>query len=208
MALLKASHQRGRHPAKPLPTAPVARALLDQAFEKFCLIDNDANGHLRRWLANTFQPDAIRMALAILEDKKAKGNLISEYAHRYLVTVIVSMQIEVDLEREGVALLHYAETERSAWLSSLVAAKKRIEKSAKTDEELVLGFAEQALYGGIILEKAFWEKELTLALFGKPDLTRKVMTHIRRLYEAPELCRQRLLNRLVAGQAELLREVV
>ncbi|MEK6707022.1 MAG: hypothetical protein AABZ06_14685, partial [Bdellovibrionota bacterium] len=72
---LKATHQRGPHPATPLPSAPIARILLDEAFNQLGLLANDPQGSLRRWLSNTFEPSAIRRALAICEAKHAKGGL-------------------------------------------------------------------------------------------------------------------------------------
>ena len=163
----------------------------------------DLNGRLRRWLADTFEPSAIRRALAIYEAKRAKGGLRGKHAHRYLVKLIREMQVEADLEREERALLHYAETERRSWLAALIAAKQGIERECDTVEERLIAFAEQALYGGIFLEKAYWEKELTEAVAEVPSLIGQVTTHIRRLYEAPPLCRRRLLNRLVTANAGL-----
>lgn len=207
VANLKASHQRGRHPATPLPTAGIARALLDHAFENFALGAADAGGRLRAWLAATFEPDAIRRAVAIFAAKRAKGELRGKHAHRYLVKLISGAQVEIDLEREEHFLLRYAETERRSWLAALSAAKQEIMRDAETVEERIIAFAEHALYGGIFIEKAYWEKELTSALADAPDLHGKVTTHIRRLYEAPALCRRRLLNRLVTAHAGLERRM-
>ncbi len=70
-------------------------------------------------------------------------------------------------------------------------------------EERLISFAEHALYGGIFLEKAYWESALTASLAEAPALFDQVTTHIRRLYESPPLCRRRLLNRLVTAHAGL-----
>lgn len=207
VANLKASHQRGPHPATPLPTAPVARALLDEAFERLDLVAADPGGRLRRWLADTFEPGAIRRALAIYEAKRAKGSLRGKHAHRYLVKLVREMQVEADLEREERALLRYAETERRSWLADLVAANQEIQRDSSSVEERVIALAEHALYGGIFVEKAYWEQELTAAIAGAPALLGQVTTHIRRLYEAPPLCRRRLLNRLVTAHTGLERRI-
>ena len=111
------------------------------------------------------------------------------------------MQIEIDLEREEHTLLHYAETERRAWLAALAAAKQEIERDTETAVERIFNFAEHALFGGIFLEKVYWEKELTTALAATPELIGKVTAHICRIYEAPELCRRRLINRIIATQS-------
>jgi hypothetical protein len=207
VAALKAGHQKGPHPAAPLPTASVARALLDEAFERLAIMASDPGGRIRAWLADTFEPSAIRRALAIYEAKRAKGSLRGKHAHRYLVKLIREMQIEADLEREERFLLHYAETERRSWLAALVTAKEEIWRERETIEERILAIAEHALYGGIFLEKAYWESELMAALSEAPLLLDQVTTHIRRLYEVPPLCRRRLLNRLVTSQLGLERPV-
>jgi len=200
VAHLKASHQRGRHPAAPLPTATIARALLDAAFEQLSLMAADTNGRLRGWLAATFEPDAVRRALAIFAAKRAKGSLGGKNAYRYLVKLIREAQIEIDLEREEHLLLQYAEIERCSWLSELTLAKAAIESESLTKTEQVIAMADRALFGGIFLEKAYWERELSAALSETPALLSSVTTHIRRLYETPPLCRRRLLNRIVISQ--------
>ena len=205
VAKLKASHQRGRHPATPLPTAGIARALLDEVFESFALVAADTGGRLRTWLAATFEPDAIRRAAAIFAAKRAKGALRGKHAHRYLVKLISGVQVEIDLEREEHFLLRYAETERRSWLAALIAAKAEIERESATLDERILAFADHAIFGGIFLEKAYWERELSAALAETPTLLSTVTSHIRRLYEAPALCRRRLLNRIVISHAGLER---
>lgn len=203
VAKLKAEHQRGRHPAAPLPTVGVARALLDEAFEHLGLVPADTIGRLRAWLAATFEPDAIRRALAIFGARRAKGSLRGKDAHRYLVKLIREAQIEIDLEREEHLLLQYAEMERRSWLAELVAAKAAVERECSTKEERMIALADHALFGGIFLEKAFWENELSAAIVATPTLLDGVTTHIRRLYEAPPPCRRRLLNRLVTAHQGL-----
>jgi hypothetical protein len=199
VAALKASHQRGPHPAKPLPTTPIAQDLLNEAFERLSLVNIDPIGRLRRWLAETFEPTAIQRAIAIFEAKREKGSLSGKTAHRYLVKLIREMQVEIDLEREECALLHYAETERRSWLAALIAAKHEIDRCSTNVEQRLIAYADQALFGSIFIEKAYWEQELMVALAAAPLLLGKITTHIRRLYEATPLCRRRLLNRLVTA---------
>jgi hypothetical protein len=205
VANLKATHQRGRHPAAPLPTAPVALALLDEAYTSLGLMASDAKGQRRAWLAATYEPAAIRQAVAIFGAMRAKGRLRGKHADRYLIKLIREAQVDIDLEREGDLLLKSAETERRSWLAELIKAADALRAGAESFEEYVMELAEQALYGGIFLDKTFWEKKLTDALTEAPALFGAVITHTRRLYEASPDCRRQLMNRLVTWHARLIR---
>ncbi len=207
VASLKANHLRGRHRAAPLPTAPVALALLDEAYANLGLTADDAKGSRRPWLAATYEPAAIRQAVAIFGAMRAKGKLRGKYAERYLIKLIRESQVEIDLEREGDLLLKWAETERSSWLAELIKVADAMRADTESPEEFVMELAEQALYGGIFLEKAFWEKALIEALSEAPTLLGAVMTHTRRLYEASPDCRRQLMNRLVTWHAQLARPI-
>jgi hypothetical protein len=207
IASLKATHQRGRRPADPLPTKSVAYDILNTAFERFGLASHDESCRLRGWLAGAFEPEAIRRGLAIFEAKREQGRLRTKEAHRYLIKVIQSEQIEINLEREEHHLLAYAEIERTSWLTELQKERLRVRADAENDEGYLTDLANLALCGSIFIEKAFWEKSLNEALAAAPSGFQRVMTHVRRVYEVSESCRRRLMNHLITHRTELARMI-
>ncbi len=145
--------------------------------------------------------------LAIFEAKRDQGRLRTKEAHRYLIKVIQSEQIEINLEREEHHLLAYAEVERVSWLTELCKERQRVRKDAGNDESYFIDLANLALCGSIFIEKAFWEKCLDEALAAAPSSFQRVMTHIRRVYEVSESCRRRLMNHLITHRTELARMI-
>jgi hypothetical protein len=201
VAKLKATHPRGRRPADPLPTAGIVRTLLDDAFVRLTLVMDDTS-RLRAWLAATFEPEAVRRALALLETKRAKGGIQGPYAHRYLVKLIQSHQSEINIERAVQSMLHYAEIESAAWLTNLQIEHTRLLAESSPGDYLNR-LADKALCGNIVIENAFWEKALEEALASAPAQFTAVMVHIRRLYEVPEFRRLGLINRVMTHRAGL-----
>jgi hypothetical protein len=198
-----ASRHKERGPADPLPTQPIARRLLEHGFEKYGLAQMDENGSLRYWLSSRFQPEAIRAALAIFGTKKAAGGLNNEFQDRYLVKLITSCQEEIDLRIQEDLLLEFIMEERKSWLVELDRVRRQVMRDGHTEEELVLELAEHAVAGGIMIERAYWEKHLKDRLQHCSQLIPRVINHIRRIYEEPWNARFYLMNSLISFQHDL-----
>lgn len=189
-----------------LPTKPISRALLDEGFERLGIADRDPKGSLREWLAGRFTPEAIRQGLAIFGTEREKRRLRGDTAHRYLVKVIQNCQHESDLRRQEELLREYAEVERSAWLRVLEEEYEALSAAfacASTATDLAFRLAENAAFGGLILQRAFWEDKLKELLAKESDRIGAVRRHVRRLYETTWENRFRLISKLCAWEYQL-----
>ena len=189
-----------------LPTKPISRALLDEGFDRFGIADLDPKGRIREWLAGRFTPAAVREGLAIFGTERDKRRLRSKTAHRYLVKVIQNCQHEIDLRRQEELLREYAEVERSAWLqiyeveyATLVAECT----GASPELDLAYRLGENAVFGGLILQRAFWEKKLKELLRKQRDKFAAVCSHVRRLFETTWENRFSLISKLVAWEYQI-----
>ena len=205
IADLHADHTKKRK-SDPLPTKEVSLVVLDEAFERFGLADQDSKGEVRAWLAGSFTPESLRQGLAIFSTKREKGNLNNKYSLRYLVKVIVNRQHENDLRRQEELLREFAEVERRAWL--LVHEAEHAELAIECDGELpqkdlVFRLAENAATGCLNLQRAFWEEKLKEQLAKQRDRYAAVCKHIRRLFEITEENRFTLISKLVAWESGL-----
>ncbi len=204
---LRQGHNEKRPPTS-LPTAPVARRLLDEGFARFAIEHLDPKGTLRQWLSRRVSPEAIRQALAIFGTEREKGRIRNPTAHRYLVKVIQNCQDEVDLRRQEELLRTFAQEERQAWLESLQRQEEQLHAehpTASGPRELAFRFTEAALFGSLILERSFWENKLKAFLLAHQDLFRSVCNHIRRLWEGAWLDRFQLLDKVIAWQHQTAR---
>ena len=183
-----------------LPTMNVAKQILDQGFSDFRLDHLDPKGALRTWISSRYTPEAIRQALAIFATERGKGRLKSENSHRYLVKVIQNCQYECDLRVQEIQLLKYAETERQGLLGELEREHDLLVNQCKEDEELALRLSENAVFGGLILQRAFWEEKLKALLTKFRDRYEAVVKHIQRLFEADWNDRFQLISRLIAWE--------
>jgi hypothetical protein len=203
---LHAEHT-GKHPTSALPTQPVARRLLDQAFARFALESHDPEGKLRHWLSARFTPEAIRQGLAVFLAERDKGRLRNRTAHRYLVKLIHSSQEELDLRREEQLLLEFARTERETWLHIFEADFTRLETECHhhntLENDLAFRLSEHALFASLLLERAFWEDKLHSLLVHQHHRIGAVCRHVRRLYEVNVHDRFQLVSRLVSWQSKL-----
>jgi hypothetical protein len=189
-----------------LPTRQASRALLDEGFERFGINDLDPKGEIRQYLADHFTPEAIRQGLSIFGVERSKGRLQSNTAHRYLVKVIQNCQAEIDLRLQEELLREFAEIERSAWLNELESeyqslAGQCVGKSQEKD--LAFCLSEKAVFGGLILQRAFWEMKLQALLEKTQELYAPVCRHIRRLFEAKWENRFALISKLVNWEKQL-----
>ncbi len=189
-----------------LPTKAVSRALLDEGFKRLELAVLDATGSIRGWLAGRFTPEAIRQGLAIFGAEWEKGRLRSKTAHRYLVKVIMSRREELDLYRQEELLRDYAETERSIWLQGLEAEHATVVAECiggSPEKDLAFQLGERAVFGGLILQRAFWENKLKILMERQRERFAAVCSHVRRLSEATMENRFALISKLVAWEYQL-----
>ncbi len=189
-----------------LPTLPISRILLDEGFRRLGIEDLDPEGKTRQWLAARYTPEAIRQGLAIFGTERNKGRLRNQTAHRYLVKVIQNSQEEIDLRRQEESLREFAEIQRQGWLQELEAEYKILETEcdASTPEnDLAIRLSDNAVFGGLSLQRAFWENKLKLILESSRDKFYAVCRHVRRLFEATWANRFALIAKLVAWEYQL-----
>ncbi|MBW2612772.1 MAG: hypothetical protein JRD49_12960 [Deltaproteobacteria bacterium] len=189
-----------------LPTRPASRIILDEGFRHFGIEDLDPEGKTRQWLAARYTPEAIRQGLAIFGTERNKGRLRNKTAHRYLVKVIQNSQAEIDLRRQEESLREFAEIERQGWLQELEAEYKMLEmecNGSTPENDLAFRLSDSAVFGGLFLQRAFWENKLKLILERSRDKFSAVYSHVRRLFEATWENRFALIAKLVAWEYQL-----
>ena len=199
---LRADHN-GKRPPESLPTATVARVLLDAGFARFEIEHLDPKGNLRDWLSRRYTPQAIRQALAIFGTEREKGRLRNKTAQRYLVKIIKNCQDELDLRTQEDFIRFFAQKERPAWLKIIEQEYEQLEAEhadPSDARQLAFSMSESALFGSLILERAFWENKLKLLLLTQPHLSELVCNHIRRLWESAWLDRFQLIDKVIAWQ--------
>lgn len=199
------------HTQKPrvdqLSTRSISRLLLDEGFAQFVITELDPKGHIRAWLAGAYTPEAIRQGLAIFATEREKGRLLNKTAHRYLVKVIQNCQQELDLRRQEELLREYAQLERSSWLQELEAEHERLANEcviASQGKEFAFQLCERAVFGGLILQRAFWENKLKSFLANEKNRFAAVCRHVRRLFETSRENRFALISKLVAWEHQLV----
>jgi len=191
-----------------LPTHLASRALLDEGFTRFGITDLDPKGETREWLARRYTPEAIGQGLAIFGTERGKGRLRSKTAHRYLVKVILNCQHEIDLRRQEELLREYAMIERPVLLQELEAEYEILATEcdgASPARDLAFCLSDNAVFGGLILQRAFWEDKLKTLLENQRDRFSSVCRHVRRLFEATWENRFVLTSKLVAWEYQLAR---
>jgi hypothetical protein len=199
---LRAGHNEKRPPSS-LPTASVARTLLDTGFARFGIEHLDPHGKVRHWLSRRFTPQAIRQGLSIFGAEREKGRLQNKTAHRYLVKVIQSCQDELDLRTEEDLLRVFAHHERQAWLETLDREYEQLQaEHADSSEtrEMIFRVSESALFGSMLLERAFWENKLESLLLIHPQFIKAVCSHVRRHWEIDRTCRFQLIDKIIGWQ--------
>ena len=199
---LRAGHDR-KHRARGLPTEGVARTILDTGFTHFGIEHLDPQGKLRHWLSSRFTPDAIRQGLAIFGAERDKGRLRSKTAHRYLVKVIQNCQDELDLRRQEELLHEFARHEHQAWLQVFEKEYEQLkcEHAAPAGtREMIFCVTQAALFGSMILERAFWEEKLQHLLLIHPEFFESVCNHIQRHWDVGHTCRLQLIDRIISWQ--------
>ena len=204
---LHADHTKKRR-VDILPTKLANRTLLDEGFNRFGIANRDSMGKLLEWLAGSFTPEAIRQGLAIFGTEREKGRLQNKFAHRYLVKVIQNCQMEIDLRRQEELLREYAEVERPVWLQGLEAEYVTLVTECvgtSPENDLAFQLGDRAVFGGLIVQRAFWENKLKALLEKQRSKFAAVCSHIRRLFETTWENRFALISKLVAWEHQLAR---
>lgn len=199
---LRVEHNE-RHPSESLPTVSVARRLLDVGFARFEIEHLDPKGSVRHWLSRRYTPQAIRQGLAIFGTEREKGRVRNKTAHRYLVKIIQNSQHELDLRRQEELLRDFAQEERQAWLEIFEREYEHLQAEhtgSSEPRELAFRMSESALFGSLILERAFWENKLKSLLLTQRHLIEVVSNHVRRFWEAAWLDRFQLIDKIIAWQ--------
>ena len=194
-----------------LSTTAANRTLLDEGFAQFGLQGQDPEGKIRQWLAERYTPEAIRQALAIFGTQWNKGRLRNNMAHRYLVKLVQSRQEEIDLRMQEELLLKYAQKEHQGWLQELEAEYRQLKKEcdgSTPEKNLLFCLSEKAVFGGLALQRTFWEGKLKQMLEKCHDKFSVVCRHIRRLFEAKWNDRFVLISKLVAWENQLNSRVI
>jgi hypothetical protein len=199
---LRTGHNDKR-PPESLPSASVARVLLDAGFAWLEIEHLDPKGKVRHWLSQRYTPQAIRQALAIFGTEREKGRVRNKTAHRYLVKIIQNCQDEWDLRTQEDLLRFFAQKERPAWLNIIEQEYEQLEAEhadPSDARQFAFSMSESALFGSLILERAFWENKLKSLLHTQPHLSESVCNHIRRLWEGTWLDRFQLIDKVIAWQ--------
>ena len=189
-----------------LPTRPASRIILDEGFRRLGIEHMDPEGKTRQWLAERYTPEAIRQGLAIFSTERNKGRLRNQTAHRYLVKVIQNRQTEIDLRGQEESLREFAEIDRQEWLQELEAEYKILETEcdeSTPENDLAIRLSDSAVFGGLSLQRAFWENKLKFILDNSHDKFCAVCRHVRRLFEATWENRFALIAKLVAWEHQL-----
>lgn len=189
-----------------LKTQPVSRILLDEAFKRFGLEMLDPTGTLRIWLAARYTPEAIRQAVAIFSTERDKGRLKNKTSHRYLVKVIQNCQEELDLRQEEERLREFAELERKAWLMELEAEFESLQEQCIGDQgenNLIFQISDKAVFGGLALQRSFWENKLKMLLEKQRCGFNVICRHVRRLFEATWENRFALISKIIIWEYQL-----
>jgi len=194
-----------------LPTTAVSRILLNEGFTQFGIQDQDPEGQIRQWLADRYTPEAIRQALAIFGTEWNKGRLRNKMAHRYLVKVIQNCQEDVDLRIQEELLRKFSQKERQGWLQEFETEYRQLKKEcdgSSPEKNLLFCLGEKAVFGGLALQRTFWEGKLKQMLGKCHDKFSVVCRHIRRLFEAKWNDRFVLISKLVAWENQLNSRVI
>ncbi len=202
---LHASHTKKQR-VDILPTKLVSRTILDEGFNRFEIADLDPKEKIREWLAGRFTPESIRQGLAIFGTEWEKGRLRNKTAHRYLVKVIQNCQEEIDLRRQEDLLREYAEVERPVWLQGLEAEYETLVTEcvgSSPEKDLAYQLGDRAVFGGLMVQRAFWENKLKELIEKQRNRFATVCSHIRRLFEAPREDRFALISKIVAWENQL-----
>lgn len=120
--------------------------------------------------------------------------------------MIQNCQAEIDLRLQEELLREYAVTERSVWLNALEEQFQQLIVQCvgpSSEKDLAFCLSEKAVFGDLILQRAFWENKLRALLEKGQNLYASVCRHIRRLFEAKWEHRFSLISKLINWEYQL-----
>ena len=116
--------------------------------------------------------------------------------------------MEIDLRRQEELLREYAEVERPVWLQKLEAEYETLVSECvgtSPENDLAFQLGDRAVFGGLIIQRAFWEHKLKTFLENQRGRYSAVCNHVRRLFEATWENRFALISKLVGWEHQLTR---
>ena len=143
----KARKARRRH------MDPLARKLLDDAFEHLGL--DDSEGHLRSVLA-AWPLEAIVNGIAVFEGKKKAGTLPQGVDARYLRGIVKNLAEQAEGWQIAEALLRERIAARDLALEHLSRQRDGIEGQGTEPTDLVKAFVDKALASARRIDRVFW----------------------------------------------------
>lgn len=176
---LKARHER----KYPTFKDERSRALLDEGFRRWSLLDKDVTESLRNFLSYC-EPEAVQRGFAIFATKKEREVLNEKYDHRYLAKLIQSVQEELDLERAEDELLKLCEIDQKWWALHDEEVYCEIIETTPDPKERLVKIAEMAAHGGLPISGAFWRRKLREEVTANIEHAAAARTCLKRLYEA------------------------
>lgn len=190
-------HLKARHEAKyPSFEDERSRALLDEGFARWQLLDKDPSGALRRYLSYC-SPAAVTLGFAIFAAKKQRDVLDNRYDHRYLAKLITSCQEEEDLRYAEDELLKLFAADQRWWTNHEEEAYRELLETCPDHEQRACQVAERAALETLPVAAAFWRAKLKAEVAQHPQTATAVRRHIKRLYEAQLNVRLDLLATVV-----------
>ncbi len=195
---LKARHER----KYPTFKDERSRALLDEGFRRWNLLDKDVKESLRNFLSYC-EPEAVERGFAIFATKKEREVLNEKYDHRYLAKLIRSSQEELDLERAEDELLKLCEIDQKWWALHDEEVYLDIVETTPDPKERLAKVAEMAAYGGLPISGAFWRRKLREEVTANIEHAAAARTCLKRLYDAAFNVRLGLIAMVVEVEAEL-----
>lgn len=132
---------------------PIARAILDSAFERLGL--EDPERHLRTAIAS-WPLDAILEGIAVFEGKKKAGTLPDGVDGRYLRGIVKNLAEEREGWQIAEALLRERLAARDAMLQHLGRKQDALEEEAESTEALIKRYVELAMAARRGIDRTFW----------------------------------------------------
>ncbi len=146
---------------------PVARAALDDAFERLGLEDPD--GHLKLRIVS-FPLDSILEGIAIFEGRKKAGTLPKGVDGRYLRGIVKN----VTEEREGweiaEALLRERILARDRMLRFLGTQQEEIDEEVEESDDLIKRYVSKAMDANRTIDRTFWLLATADVILEEPDV--------------------------------------
>lgn len=175
---LKARHER----KYPTFEDERSRALLDEGFARWHLLEKDPTGSLRRYLSYC-SPAAVKLGLAVFAAKMGRGVLDERHNHRYLAKLIRTFQEEEDLRAAEDELLKLCNVDLRWWTNHEEEAYRNLLAAMPDHAQRASQIAERAAFQSLPIAAAFWRAKLKAEVALHPEIASHVRRHVTRLYE-------------------------